>query len=80
MMDYSIIISVKLVSNIPNGSADIVNFHFSHYKSMETIICHRTHSSYPTGIKSITFVEGNAVSKYVKFQLHPTNDCREEDF
>ena len=37
---------------------------------METISCHRNQSSYPTGIKSITFVEGNVLSKYAKFQLH----------
>ena len=78
-MDYSIIISVKK-SNVPNGSADIVNFHFSHYKFMETISCHRNQSSYPTGIKNITFVEGNVLSKYAKFQLHPIYDCREEEF
>ena len=35
MEDYSINISVKKISNIPNDLAEIVNFHFSHYKSME---------------------------------------------
>ena len=47
-------------------------FHFSHYKSMETLSCHSNQSSYPTEIKNITFVEGNVLSKYAKFQLHPT--------
>ena len=28
-------------SNIPNDSADIINFHFSHYKSIETTSFHR---------------------------------------
>ena len=28
-------------------------------------------SSYPTEIKNITFVEGNVLSKYAKFRLHP---------
>ena len=70
----------KKKSNIPNDSAEIVNFHFSHYKSMETISCHNNQSSYPTGIKNITFVEGNALSKYVKFQLYPPYGFREEDF
>ena len=37
MEDYSINISVKKNSNIPNDLAEIVNFHFSHYKSMETL-------------------------------------------
>ena len=53
----------KKKSNIPNDLAKIVNFHFSHYKSM---------SSYPTEIKNITFVEGNVLSKYARFRLHPS--------
>ena len=58
-------------SNIPNDSAEIVNFHLAHYKSMETISCHSNQNSYPTGIKSISFVEGNVPRKCTKFQLHP---------
>ena len=42
-------------SNIPNGSAEIANFRFSHYKSMETLSCHSNQSSYPTVTKNITF-------------------------
>ena len=42
-------ISIKKNSNIPNDLAEIVNFHFSHYKSMGTISCHSNQSSYPTG-------------------------------
>ena len=30
----------KKKSNINNDLAEIVNFHFSHYKSMETVSCH----------------------------------------
>ena len=30
----------------------MVNFHFSHYKSMETISCHSNQSSYRTGTKN----------------------------
>ena len=71
MEDYSINIFVKKKSNIPNDLAKIVNFHFSHYKSMETLSCHSNQSSYPTEIKNITFVEGNVLSKYAKFWLHP---------
>ena len=41
-------ISVKKNSNIPNDLAEIVNFHFSHYKSMGTISCHSNQSSYST--------------------------------
>ena len=61
----------KKKSNIPNDLAEIVNFHFSHYKSMETLSCHTNQSSYPTRIKNITFVEGKVLSKIAKFQLHP---------
>ena len=61
----------KKKSNIPNDLAEIVNFHFSHYKSMETLSCHSNQSSYPTKIKNITFVEGKVLSKYAKFRLHP---------
>ena len=43
----------KKKKNIPNDSAEIVNFHFSHYKSMETISCHSNQSSYPTGMHII---------------------------
>ena len=39
---------------------------------METLSCHSNQSSYPTEIKkNITFVEGNVLSKYAKFRLHP---------
>ena len=54
----------KKKSNILNDLAEIVNFHFSHYKSMETLSCHSNQSSYPTKIKNITFVEGKVLSKY----------------
>ena len=60
----------KKKSNIPNDLADIVNFHFSHYKSMGTISCHSNQSSYPTGIKNTSYVEANVLSMYAKFRLH----------
>ena len=69
----------KKKSNIPNDLAKIVNFHFSHYKSMETLSCHRNKSSYPTEIKIITFVKGTVLSKYAKFRLHPPHGFWEED-
>ena len=37
-------------SNISSETAETVNFHFSHYKSMGTISCHSNQSSYLTGI------------------------------
>ena len=80
MEDSSINISVEKKSSISSETAETVNFHFSHYKSMGTISCHSNHSSYPTGIKNITFVEGNVLSKYAKLQLHPPYGFREEDF
>ena len=60
----------KKKSNIPNDLAEIVDFHFSHYKSMETLSYHSNQSLYPTE-KNITFVEGNILNKYAKFRLHP---------
>ena len=42
-------------SNNSNERAEVMKFHFSHYKSMETISCHSNQSSYPTGTKNITF-------------------------
>ena len=62
----------KKNSNIPNDLAEIVNFHFSHYKSMGNISCHSNQSSYPTGIKNTTYAEANVLSMYAKFWLHPT--------
>ena len=43
----------KKKSNIPNDFADIVNFHFSHYKSMETLSCHSNQSFYRTEITRV---------------------------
>ena len=64
----------KKISNIPKDFAEIVNFHFSHYKTMETLSYHSNQSSYLTKIKkNITFVKGNVLSKYTKFRLHPLN-------
>ena len=60
--------------------AEIANLDFSHYKSMKTINYHSNQSFYPTGIKNTTDVEGNVLSKYVKFQLHSPYGFREEDF
>ena len=47
---------------------------------METLSCHSNQSSYLTGIKNITFVEGNILSKYAKFWLHPPYGFCVEDF
>ena len=50
--DYSRNISVKKSLNICSETAKIATFHFSHYKSVETIRCHSNKSSYPTGTKN----------------------------
>ena len=36
---------------------------------MENVSCHRNQSSYPTGIKNITFVEGNVICKFENLQF-----------
>ena len=38
--------------NICSETANIANFHFFHYKSMETISSHSNQSSYPIGTKN----------------------------
>ena len=60
----------KKNSSIPNDLAEIVNFHFSHYKFIGIISCHSNQSSYPTGIKNTTYVEANVLSMYARFGLH----------
>ena len=40
----------------PLRQKGIVNFDFSHYKSMENISCHSNQSSYPTKIKNTIYV------------------------
>ena len=70
----------KKNSNIPNDLAEIVNFHFSHYKSMGTISCHSNQSSFPTRINNTIYVEANVLSMYAMFLLHPINGFWEEDF
>ena len=45
----------KKYSNIPNETAEIANFHFSHIKTMETIRCHSKQSSYPSETKIYSF-------------------------
>ena len=44
-------------------------FHFSHYKSMETLSCHSNESTWATATKTI-FVEANVMNISAKFQLH----------
>ena len=61
----------KFSPNIHNKTAIKTSFHFSHYKSMETLSCHSNQSAYATAIKNNSFVEANAMNISAKFQLHP---------
>ena len=56
------------------------NFHFSHFKSMETLSCHSNESTWVTTIKHIIYVEANVMNIYAKFQLHPPYGFWGEDF
>ena len=47
---------------------------------METISYYSNQSSCLTGIKNTTFVEGNVLSKYAKFQLHPPKVSEKKNF
>ena len=47
------------------------SFHFSHYKSMETLSCHSNESTWATTIKNTIYVAANVMSWYTKLQLHP---------
>ena len=63
----------KQSSKNKNETAEIANFHFSHYKSMETKSCHSNPSSYLTGTKNNCFVAADARNMYAKYQLHKAN-------
>ena len=62
----------KHFSKNKNETAEIANFYFFHYKSMETESCHSNQSSYLTGTKTY-FVEASARNMYAKYQLHKVN-------
>ena len=55
-------------------------YHFSLYKSMETLSCHSNKSTWATAIKNIIFVEANVINISAKFQLHPTYGFWGDDF
>ena len=46
---------------ISSETAETVNFHFFHYKSMGIISCHSNQSSYPTRIKNTIFIKAKHV-------------------
>ena len=55
------------------------NFHFTHYKYMETLSCHSNESTWATTIRNIIFVAGKVMNIYAQFQLHPPYGFLEED-
>ena len=57
--------------NICSNTVINANFHFSFYKSKETLSCQSNESTWATTIKNIFYVEANVMNKYAKFQLHP---------
>ena len=57
--------------NICSNTEINANFHFSHYKSMETLSCHSNESTWAMTIKNIIYVGANVMNMYAKFQLHP---------
>ena len=70
--NYSTNISVEIkfyFPLFPYETVEISNFHFSHYKSIETISCHSNQSSHPPGIKNTTFVEGNVLASMPSFSF-----------
>ena len=69
----------KKIPNIPNETEKIVNFLFSHYKSMGTISCHSNQSSFPIGIKKTTFRSPNLKMLYVKYEKNWPHGFRGED-
>ena len=56
------------------------NFHFSHYKPVETVSCHSNESTWATAIKNITFVEANVMNIYAMCQLHLPHGFWGDDF
>ena len=58
----------------------IANFHFSHYKYMESLSCHSNESTWATTIKNTIYLEANVMNIYAKFQLHPSYGFLDEDF
>ena len=56
-------------------------FHFSHYKSMETLSCHSNESTWATAIKiTLFFVVTNVMNISAKFQLHVPYGFWGDDF
>ena len=72
--------SKTFCQNIFSNTEINANFHFFHYKYMETLSCHSNESTWATTTKNIIYVEANVMNIYAKFQLHPPYGFLEEDF
>ena len=66
--------------NICNNTEINANFHFSHYKSMETLSCHSNESTWAITIKNVIYVEADVMNMYAMFQLHPPYASEEKIF
>ena len=66
--------------NICSNTEINANFHFSHYKSMESLSCHSNESTWVTIIKNITYVEANVMHMYESFSFIPLTASEEKIF
>ena len=64
--------------NIPNGTEKILDFLFSHYKSMGTRSCHSNQSYHPIGTKNTTFRPPYLYMLYVKYEKNRPHCFRGE--
>ena len=76
--DYSRNISLKLLSKYFQSDGKKTYFHFSHYKSMETLNYHSNKSTWAMATKNTILVEANVMKVSWKFQLHPPYDFWED--
>ena len=56
------------------GPEKIANFHFSRFKSIETLSCHSNQISYPTEIKNTNYVETIVRNMHTKYRLHAVDN------
>ena len=70
----------KIFQNTFSELAIKTYFHFSHYKSVETLSCHSSESTWATAIKNLIFVEANVMNVSAKLQLHPPYGFWGDDF
>ena len=77
---FSLSVAMATNQNICSNTEINANFHFSHYKSMETLSCHSNESTWAMAIKNIIYVEANVMNMYAKFQLHPLMASEEKIF